>query len=125
VSRLIVVDDDATLRRSACRQLVAAGHAVVDFEDPLAALAAVERASAPFDLALLDVRMDPIDGLELATRMRGVDAGLPILFVTASPGDVGDDRVPAGAEVLPKPWTRDRLLAMVDRMARPPRATGA
>src|SRR5204863_6343977 len=115
---ILVVDDDAPIRRMLSRTLAAEGYAVEASPDGGTALAAVERA-AP-DLLVLDVAMPGIDGLAVARRLRDKGLGLPILLLTAR--DAVPDRVAgldAGADdYLVKPFATEELLARVRAVLR-------
>jgi two-component system, OmpR family, response regulator MprA len=124
MSRLsvLVVDDDAPVRRMLERTLGAEGYDVRTAPDGGAALAAVERA-AP-DLVVLDVAMPGLDGLAVARRLRGKRLTTPILLLTAR--DAVADRVAgldAGADdYLVKPFAPEELLARVRALLRRGRA---
>jgi two-component system response regulator MprA len=115
---ILVVDDDAPIRRMLSRTLAAEGYAVEASPDGGTALAAVERA-AP-DLVVLDVAMPGIDGFAVARRLRDKGLGLPILLLTARDGV--PDRVAgldAGADdYLVKPFAAEELLARVRALLR-------
>ena len=115
---ILVVDDDAPIRRMLDRTLTAEGYAVATAVDGGDALAAIERA-AP-DLVVLDVAMDGIDGLGVCRRLRSKGLALPILLLTAR--DDVPDRVAgldAGADdYLVKPFSTDELLARVRALLR-------
>ncbi len=115
---VLVVDDDAPVRRMLERTLGAEGYAVRAVADGGAALAEVER-SAP-DLVVLDVSMPGLDGLAVARRLRGKRLALPILLLTAR--DAVADRVAgldAGADdYLVKPFAPEELLARVRALLR-------
>jgi two-component system response regulator MprA len=115
---ILVVDDDAPIRRMLDRTLSAEGYSVATAVDGGDALAAVER-SAP-DLVVLDVAMDGIDGLGVCRRIRSKGLALPILLLTAR--DDVPDRVAgldAGADdYLVKPFATDELLARVRALLR-------
>jgi two-component system, OmpR family, response regulator MprA len=123
-SRVLIVDDDAGVRRMLARSLVAEGYEVSVAADGGGALVEIER-SAP-DLILLDVTMPGIDGLGVARRVRGKGDPVPILLLTARDGVA--DRVTgldAGADdYLVKPFATDELLARVRALLRRGRATG-
>jgi two-component system response regulator MprA len=87
--RVLVVDDDALVRRMLARSLAAAGFEVEGAADGGAALAAVER-SAP-DLVVLDVTMPGVDGLAVCRRLRAKGVSGSILMLTAR--DAVADRV--------------------------------
>ena len=81
--RVLVVDDDDTTRLLARRALELAGFRVVEAEDGVLALEALD-AEAP-DVVLLDVDMPRLDGFETCARIRARPGGdtLPILMATA------------------------------------------
>ena len=115
---ILVVDDDAPIRRMLERTLTAEGYAVESAADGGGALAAVERA-AP-DLVVLDVAMPGLDGLSVCRRLRRAGLGLPVLLLTAR--DAVSDRVAgldAGADdYLVKPFASEELLARVRALLR-------
>ncbi|TML02851.1 MAG: response regulator transcription factor, partial [Actinobacteria bacterium] len=116
--RVLVVDDDHSLRRMLQRSLLAEGFAVEAVADGGAALAAVERA-AP-DLVVLDVALPGMDGLAVCRRLRDKGFGLPILMLTAR--DAVADRV-AGLDVgaddyLVKPFATEELVARLHALMR-------
>jgi response regulator NasT len=80
MNRLLVVDDDRLVRFTLAEGLRQAGFEVLDASDGFQALAICEKN--PIDLALLDVRMPNMDGLELARVLRS-ELKVPFLFLTA------------------------------------------
>jgi two-component system, OmpR family, response regulator MprA len=119
---VLVVDDDAPVRRMLERTLGAEGYDVCAAADGGAALAAVERAVP--DLVVLDVAMPGLDGLAVARRLRGKRLATPVLLLTARDGVA--DRVAgldAGADdYLLKPFAPEELLARVRALLRRGRA---
>jgi DNA-binding response OmpR family regulator len=116
---ILVVDDDLTTRKMLRFVLEhQAGHRVVEAEDAREAEAALED-NGPFDLAMIDVVMPGIDGLELCKRIRAT-SNLPIMVVSAR-GDL-QSRVRGlqlGADdYLPKPFDPSELLARVEAIRR-------
>jgi len=115
---ILVVDDDAPIRRMLERALGAEGYVVQAAADGGAALSAVER-SVP-DLIVLDIAMDGLDGLAVCRRLRAKGLRLPVLLLTAR--DAIPDRVAgldAGADdYLAKPFATDELLARVRALLR-------
>jgi DNA-binding response OmpR family regulator len=116
--RVLVVDDDALVRRMLARSLAAEGFDVEQAPDGGAALAAVER-SAP-DLVVLDVTMPGIDGLSVCRRLRAKGLRGSILMLTAR--DAVSDRVvglQAGADdYLVKPFAMEELVARLHALGR-------
>jgi DNA-binding response OmpR family regulator len=122
---LLLVDDDAPIRRMLERTLIAEGYDVVAAADGGAALAAVER-NVP-DAIVLDVTMPGLDGLAVTRRLRAKGLRVPILLLTAR--DAVHERVAgldAGADdYLVKPFDRQELLARLRALLRrrPPRGS--
>jgi DNA-binding response OmpR family regulator len=115
---ILVVDDDLTTRKMLHFVLEQqAGHAVVEAEDAVSAELALKEHA--FDLALVDVVMPGIDGLELTRRIRAT-SNLPIVVVSAR-GDIHSRirGLQLGADdYLPKPFDPGELLARVDAVLR-------
>jgi two-component system response regulator AtoC len=81
--RVIVVDDEVDFLQSVRRGLLAAGFKnVITQSDPFEALATIERERC-FDLALLDITMPGMDGIELLTRAKQAVPDLEAIMVTA------------------------------------------
>jgi two-component system response regulator MprA len=115
---VLLVDDDASIRRMLERTLVAEGYEVAAVADGGAALAAVER-SMP-DVLVVDVGMPGVDGLALTRRLRAKGLGVPILLLTAR--DALEERVAgldAGADdYVVKPFESEELIARLRALLR-------
>jgi len=115
--KILVVDDDASLRDAISMILEAAGHKVALAASGPEALELLNTEA--FNLVISDLRMDPMDGLTLLSNIRGRYAQLPVLLMTAF-GDV-DKAVAAmrggACEFLMKPFEPDVLLENVRRHA--------
>ena len=116
---ILVVDDDARLRRAVRRVLVSQGFDVEVAEDGDAASGRLRTGS--FDLVVLDVMMPGRDGIEVCERLRAEgDHQLPVLMLTAR--DAVRDRVAgleAGADdYLVKPFANEELVARVRALLR-------
>ncbi len=122
VSRVLVVDDDATVREVVVDYLRAAGHEVAQAVDGPGALEAV-RVNRP-DLVVLDVMMPGLDGLEVCRRLRR-SSEVPIVLLTARGSE--EERV-VGLEIgaddyVTKPFSPRELVLRVDSILR--RTSGA
>src|SRR5438067_9529442 len=110
---LLVVDDDAEIRRLEVRTLSKLGYKVLQAPGPLEALrlAAVTPA---IDLLLTDFEMPEVNGLELARRFRAVHPKAPVLMVSGSLQEIESraddlDRL----AFLAKPFSWDQLVEKV------------
>jgi len=116
---VLVVDDDANLLRMLRRGLSFAGYTVAEAEDGATAL---RRAlQSQFDLIVLDVMLpEPLDGFEVARRLREGDSDVPILMLTAR-GQLADKVAgfASGADdYLAKPFEFEELLVRVAALLR-------
>ncbi len=79
--RILVVDDEAKMRRLLELSLKGLGHEVVQAEDGESALAAFD--TMPFDLVLTDLRMPRLDGMGLLRALRERGEDVPVIVLTA------------------------------------------
>src|SRR5580704_18127 len=113
--RVLVVDDDASLRFTLEAVLSDAGFVVETCESGARALAAFEARGA--DVVLTDLAMPEMDGMQLLERMRASDPSVPLLMLTAH----GSERVAVAAmkagafDYIPKPFDPDELVLAVRR----------
>ena len=111
---IYVVDDDQDLAGSIARLLRRHHLHAEPFHDPAALLDAY--SAAPAACVLTDVMMEPLDGFEFSSRLRSLDPGVAIIFMTAWPSTshaVDSVRVHGGIDYLEKPIDEQRLLASV------------
>jgi two-component system, OmpR family, response regulator MprA len=117
--RLLVVDDDRSLRRAVARALELEGYEVEVAEDGVQALTFFEDDVAPPDVVVLDVLMPNLDGLTACRAIRA-KSRVPILMLTAR--QAVDERVEgldAGADdYLAKPFAVAELIARVRALLR-------
>jgi two-component system, cell cycle sensor histidine kinase and response regulator CckA len=82
VSRLLVVDDEESIRRFAARALCDAGYDVVVASDGPEALRLVDAQRRPFDLFVVDLLMPQMRGDLLGQWLRQRDRGARVLYFT-------------------------------------------
>ena len=80
MSRILVIDDQASVRGLIRQTLERAGHAVVEAADGRQAAAALR---STFDLVITDVLMPEMDGLEVIQHIKGMGSDTPVLVVSA------------------------------------------
>lgn len=120
--RILLVEDQRTLRFAVRRYLQRLGWAVDEAEDGRAALAALlpESGPCPYTAVICDVRLPGITGLTVYERIAAEAPELRdrLILVTGDAGapDVVAFRARTGAEVLQKPYELGALAALLDRM---------
>ncbi|HEY5922462.1 MAG TPA: response regulator transcription factor [Kofleriaceae bacterium] len=116
--RILVVEDEASLRDGIVDLLSGDGHAVTAVGDGVAGAEAGLRD--PFDLVVLDLMLPRLDGMEVCRRLRAARPGMPILMLTARGSE--DDKVRGlieGADdYVTKPFSARELLARVRVLGR-------
>jgi DNA-binding response OmpR family regulator len=120
--RVLVVDDEPSIRILCSVNLAMEGVEVVEAADGTEAL---ERAArAPFDLVLLDVMLPDIGGHEVARRLQAGGVSAPIIFLSAraDPADLEAGYEAGGIDYITKPFDPtalgDRLSAALARVER-------
>jgi CheY-like chemotaxis protein len=117
--RILVVDDDAALRRITERMLTDAGHEVTTATDGLEALRLLKES--PFDLMITDLIMPGMEGLQLLREVRGLKVR-PTVLVMSGGGHVSGTeylemaRLFGAAATLSKPFTKQGLIESVERV---------
>jgi two-component system cell cycle response regulator CpdR len=116
MARILLAEDDDSLRQFLALNLGRAGHEVVAHGDGDSAWE--ELAGAPFDLLLTDIVMPGLDGIELARRAADAHPGMKIMFITGFAAVALSQKAPAPkeAKVLSKPFHLKDLVAEVERM---------
>jgi CheY-like chemotaxis protein len=111
---VLLVEDDASLRRMAGIQLRSLGHKVLEAEDGQAALRVLQ-SEGPIDLLLTDVMLGGLSGAELGREARKVRPGLKLMYMSGYPRVGPDDRHPLERDVtlLRKPFLRKEIAVNV------------
>jgi signal transduction histidine kinase len=114
-TRALVVDDDVMMLEVLELRLTSLGFAVTATKDPEHAIAVV--AGTRFDLAFLDLRMEPIDGIRLMEALHSYHPHLPVLIMTAHATiDSAVHAIQRGAyDYLTKPFVTDELRGKIAR----------
>jgi two-component system response regulator ChvI len=111
------VDDDRHILTSVTMALEAEGFTVRTYEDGEAALKGLQ--AKPVDLAVLDIKMPRLDGMEVLARLRKTSA-LPVIFLTSK--DEEDDELQGLAlgadDYIRKPFSQALLIARIRALLR-------
>lgn len=114
MARVLLVDDDASLREVLAFALRDQGHDVDARPDGASALSALESFGP--DVVVTDLKMPGIDGREVLRRVVAADASVPVIILTAH-GSIEDavEAMKEGAhDYLTKPYNRDELKLVVE-----------
>jgi twitching motility two-component system response regulator PilG len=116
-TKVMIIDDSSTIRRSAELFLSNAGFLVKSVEDGFDAL--VEVMEEKPDLVFIDVLMPKIDGLQTCQIIKRNPEfkDLPIVFLSSKDGEFDKARgLMMGAnDYLTKPFTKESIVAMVNK----------
>ncbi len=109
MAKILVVDDDASLRRILEYNLAEEGHSVATAKSAEDALRVLERTS--FDLVLTDIKMSGMDGMDLLRRVKDEAPDTQVIVITAfGTIEMAVEAMKAGAfEYITKPFNRDEL----------------
>jgi len=117
MSKILSVDDSATMRRIIGRAVSVLGFDFLEAENGLQALSLLEKEASTLDLIILDVNMPEMDGFETLTRIKadGRFKNIPVMMVTTE-----SDRarivqaIQAGAvNYLTKPFNQEDLASKI------------
>jgi two-component system response regulator FlrC len=115
-AKVLVVEDDATLRQALCDTIKFGGYEAVEASSGVDALGKLSNHGV--DMVISDVQMDHMDGRELLRKVRVTNPELPFVIITAHGSVEGAvDAMREGAtDYLLKPFEAEVLLDMVSRM---------
>jgi CheY-like chemotaxis protein len=118
---VLLVEDDAAVRRVAGRILRGGGYDIVEADCGAVALEALERLDGNVSLVLTDLVMPYASGWDLAEQVAQRWPGTPTVFMSGYTDNVAqrDELVAQGLPFLAKPFTADALLAEVAAHTRP------
>lgn len=118
MTRILAVDDSASMRQMVAFALQGAGFEVTEAEDGQAALDIAQNEQ--FDAVVADVNMPRMDGITLIRSLRGLDSYkfTPLLMLTTEAGmDKKQEGKAAGATGwIVKPFEPDQLVGTLQRV---------
>jgi two-component system response regulator HydG len=112
---ILVVDDEAAVRNSLCDWFQKDGYDADKAADGAEALKKFSQKT--YDIALLDIKMPNIDGMELQKRIKQIDPGVIVIMITAYASvDTAVEALKEGAfDYVTKPIDPDDLSRLVGR----------
>jgi two-component system KDP operon response regulator KdpE len=111
--KVLVVDDEAAIRRFLRTSLTAQGYQVTEAENGTAALEGLRRGA--IDILVLDLGLPDINGFDIIERLRGQGSTLPIVVLSSRTDETGKVKaLDLGADdYVTKPFGIDELLARI------------
>lgn len=120
MKKILVCEDEATIRDFVVINLTRAGYDVVEADCGEAALQKYDEMGGDFDVAILDIMMPGIDGFAVCKELRSRNGSIGIIMLTARTQEM--DKVTGlmlGADdYVTKPFSPSELVARVDALHR-------
>jgi CheY-like chemotaxis protein len=114
MAAVLVVEDNEALRKLVVMLLEQKGYHVLSASNGLEGLMVYTSYRLRVDLVLTDIDMPQLDGIQLAARIRAQDPTRKIVFMSGraaeDPGEL------ANSPVLSKPFSPDKLYAMIEEV---------
>jgi two-component system cell cycle response regulator CpdR len=113
--RILLAEDDDSMREYLARALERTGYSVKAVESGVIAYEVLQKER--FDLLLTDIVMPELDGIELAQRASALHPDMRVMFITGFAAvTLQNGAMPPDAKVLSKPFHLRDLVLEVDRM---------
>jgi two-component system nitrogen regulation response regulator NtrX len=126
---VLVVDDEKNIRRTLAMVLDGDGYRVVEAESGEQALDAIARAETPIDVAVLDLKLPGLSGIQVLERLRAEEATRELPVIVVSGHATVQDAVLAiklgASDFFEKPLNRERILVSVGNSVRTARLSRA
>jgi two-component system, cell cycle sensor histidine kinase and response regulator CckA len=115
VETILVVEDDASLRKMVGTLLTSTGYRVLEAGTAEAAVRTVRSVKGPVDLLLTDVLLPDLNGVELSALLKAVQPGLGVLLISGYTRDLiaQYEAIDPKLKLMEKPFTRRALLATI------------
>jgi two-component system, chemotaxis family, chemotaxis protein CheY len=123
VKKILVIDDSETIRQQVKHALAATGYEIVEAVDGIDGLEKL-RAVTDLDMALCDVNMPRMNGLDMIAEVQRTGPKIPILMLTTEgqPSLIRRAREAGAKGWIVKPFKPELLVAAVTKLIDPPPA---
>ncbi len=118
---ILIVEDDAAIRRMLAEMLQAEGYPVAQAEDGTQAACLLENHRPPpehFCLVLLDMMLPGLDGLGVLQRLAALGSYVPVVAMSANHELLAAAAQAGAHDVVPKPFDLTGMLDVVERNCR-------
>lgn len=113
VGTVLVVDDEAMVRRMAVLALEGAGYRVLTAADAAEAADLCRDHEGPIDVVVMDVILENAHGFDVVPALRAIRANLKVVYMSGYPGQMLFERLNIGDPFLSKPFTPEELVGAV------------
>ena len=122
MKRILVIDDSETIRQQVKQALAATGYEIIEAVDGVDGLEKL-RALADLDMALCDVNMPRMNGLDMIAELQRTGLNIPILMLTTEgqPSLIKRAREAGAKGWIVKPFKPELLVAAVTKLIDQPR----
>jgi DNA-binding NtrC family response regulator len=120
--KVLLIDDEASLRRSVSMGLMQKGYQTEPCENGMKGLQALEtfkKKKMPFGCAIVDIRLPDIDGLKLLKVIKSNYPQLPVIIITGYGDETVAEEAKTADAYLEKPFSMDDLAKMLEEMEAP------
>ncbi|RWA99357.1 MULTISPECIES: response regulator [unclassified Mesorhizobium] len=117
MAKLLIVEDDESVRTLAARALERAGHMIDIAADGAQGLALIRAARGGYDLVVSDIRMPEMDGIQMAKAAASLFPAMKILLMTgyADQRERAEELNGVIVDVVQKPFTLAEIRARVEQ----------
>ena len=126
MKKILVIDDSETIRQQVKQALAATGYEIIEAVDGIDGLEKL-RAVTDLDIALCDVNMPRMNGLDMIAEVQRSGPKIPILMLTTEgqPSLIKRARESGAKGWIVKPFKPELLVAAVTKLIDPPPASAA
>ncbi len=113
--KVLIVDDEAVIRRGLCRVLEGRGYQVETSESGFVAIERLQKT--PFDIVITDLKMPGMDGIEVLKAIKILQPAVPVIIITgySTVGTAVEAMKNGAFDYISKPFTPEQIIEMVEK----------